>query len=237
MAGHSKWANIKHRKQIVDARKGVLFQTIVKQIKVAARENNNPETNFQLKKVIDKAKKLNCPNDLIKRALLSAQPDQEQTYWYEIKFAHLISVLIQITSSAKPAQILSEMRRLTNRYSAELLPSNSLLFEFKHQFVCETTPFSDDHLLALLEEINPQTVVNKATLTLFVLASRADVRLLKAFCKRHHLQIQTIKEEYQALQTVQVSAQIASQYQAFCQEMQTVFPTVKFSNNLTNRQE
>lgn len=123
---------------------------------------------------------------------------------------------------------------MVNRYPAELLPANSLLFEFEHQFLCETSVFSDDQLLALLEEMNPKTVINKATLTLFVLTNRADLNILKTVCKQNNLKLLAVKEKYHPLETITVSSQVKAEYNRFCEELQKFFPTITFVNNLTN---
>lgn len=70
MAGHSKWANIKHQKARMDAKKGKTFTQLSRAIIVAARNGGpDPETNFQLRTAIDKAKSCSLPNENIERAI------------------------------------------------------------------------------------------------------------------------------------------------------------------------
>ena len=70
MAGHSKWSNIKHKKAKIDATKGKIFTKLAREIIVAARSGGgDPETNFQLRIAIDKARSVNMPNDNIERAI------------------------------------------------------------------------------------------------------------------------------------------------------------------------
>ena len=70
MAGHSKWANIKHKKAKMDAQKGKIYTKLSKMIIVAVKEGGpDPENNFRLKDMIDKAKAANMPNDNIERAI------------------------------------------------------------------------------------------------------------------------------------------------------------------------
>ena len=70
MAGHSKWANIKHKKAAQDAKRGKLFTKLAREITVAAREGGgDPEYNFTLRLAIDRAKAANMPNDNIERAI------------------------------------------------------------------------------------------------------------------------------------------------------------------------
>jgi YebC/PmpR family DNA-binding regulatory protein len=70
MAGHSKWANIKHRKARVDAQKGKIFTKLAREIIVAAKEGGgDPETNFSLRLAVQKAREANMPSDNIQRAI------------------------------------------------------------------------------------------------------------------------------------------------------------------------
>ncbi|MDO9513894.1 MAG: YebC/PmpR family DNA-binding transcriptional regulator [Elusimicrobiota bacterium] len=70
MSGHSKWAGIKHKKAIIDSKKGKIFSKIVRELNVACKEGGaNPDDNPRLRLVIQKAKQFNMPADNIKRAL------------------------------------------------------------------------------------------------------------------------------------------------------------------------
>ncbi|HDM08638.1 MAG TPA: YebC/PmpR family DNA-binding transcriptional regulator, partial [Candidatus Omnitrophica bacterium] len=70
MAGHSKWANIKYRKEAADAKKGKLFSKLAKEITVAAREGGgDPEVNPRLRQAIEKAREANMPMDNVERAI------------------------------------------------------------------------------------------------------------------------------------------------------------------------
>ena len=70
MAGHSKWANIKHKKAAQDAKRGQVFTKLARQITVAVKEGGaDPETNFKLRLAIEKARGVNMPNDNIERAI------------------------------------------------------------------------------------------------------------------------------------------------------------------------
>ena len=76
MAGHSKWAGIKHKKAIVDARRGKLFTKLTRAITVAAKEGGgDPEGNPALALAISKAKDASMPKDNIERAIAHADPD------------------------------------------------------------------------------------------------------------------------------------------------------------------
>lgn len=84
MAGHSKWANIKHRKARQDAKKGKIFTKLAKEIFMAAKEGgSDPATNMRLKLALEKAKENNLPNDNIERAIAKGTGDLEGVTYEE----------------------------------------------------------------------------------------------------------------------------------------------------------
>ncbi|ABZ84382.1 conserved hypothetical protein [Heliomicrobium modesticaldum Ice1] len=87
MAGHSKWANIKHRKAKVDAQKGKIFTKIGRELIVAARQGGpDPNSNFRLKIAIQKAKENNMPNDNIQRAIQRGAGGTEGANYEELTY-------------------------------------------------------------------------------------------------------------------------------------------------------
>lgn len=86
MSGHSKWASIKHKKGALDAQKGKLFSKLTKEIAIAAKGGGDPKSNARLRKVIEKARESNLPNDKIQNAIkkgtgeLPGQVIEEVTY-------------------------------------------------------------------------------------------------------------------------------------------------------------
>ncbi len=87
MSGHSKWANIKHRKGRQDAAKGKIFTKLGREILVAAKAGGaNPETNFRLKIAIQKAKEENLPNENILRAIQKGAGGQDGNAFEELTY-------------------------------------------------------------------------------------------------------------------------------------------------------
>ncbi|MFP4598841.1 MAG: YebC/PmpR family DNA-binding transcriptional regulator [Persicimonas sp.] len=87
MAGHSKWANIKHKKAREDAKRGKIFSKLVKKITSAARRGGgDPETNNELRLFIDKAKAANMPKDNIERAIKKGTGDLEGVSYEEFTY-------------------------------------------------------------------------------------------------------------------------------------------------------
>ena len=87
MAGHSKWANIQHRKKAVDAKRGKIFTQINRVLSVAAREGGgDPDSNPALRLAIEKANSVNMPKDNIERAIKKATGDLDGVTYEELKY-------------------------------------------------------------------------------------------------------------------------------------------------------
>ena len=86
MSGHSKWANIKHKKGKADAMRGKIFTKLGKEIAIAAKAGGDPNTNSKLADVIAKAKSNNMPNDTIQRAIKKGSGEMEGVDYEEIAY-------------------------------------------------------------------------------------------------------------------------------------------------------
>ncbi len=131
MSGHSKWAQIKHKKAIADAKRGQVFGKLAKAISVAARGNPDPATNAQLRTVIEKARAVNMPNDNIQRAVSRAGAAEAhlQELLVEIMAPGNVAVLVTALTDNKN-RTLTELRTLAGRYGAHVVQEGSLSWMF-----------------------------------------------------------------------------------------------------------
>jgi len=87
MAGHSKWANIQHRKKAVDAKRGKIFTRVNRELSVAAREGgSDPDTNPRLRLAVQKANAVNMPKDTIERTIKKAAGELEGVTYEQIRY-------------------------------------------------------------------------------------------------------------------------------------------------------
>ena len=87
MAGHSKWANIKHRKAAADAMKGKVFTRLIKEITVAAKlGGGDPNTNPRLRLAMDKAREANMTNDSVKNAIKRGSGQLDGVSYEEVRY-------------------------------------------------------------------------------------------------------------------------------------------------------
>lgn len=160
MAGHSKWANIKHRKARADSYKGKLFTKLAKEIMVAAKEGGSDiEKNFRLRLAVDKAKQNNLPNENINRAIqkgageIGAESYQEATY--EGYGPGKVAVLLEALTDNRN-RTTAEIRNIFSKHGGNMGEAGcvSWMFERKGYLVIEKSdqlPSEDELLLIAME--------------------------------------------------------------------------------------
>lgn len=161
MAGHSKWANIKHRKGAQDKRRSKLFTKVVKEITVAIKENNNngdPDTNPSLRNALQNARGVNMPKDNIERAIKKASgadADNYEKLTFEGYGPHGIAVYVECMTN-NTNRTVANVRSIFNKNNGSLGTNGSLEFLFKHNgvFTLEKSTLDwdlDDLQLELIE--------------------------------------------------------------------------------------
>jgi len=136
MAGHSKWANIQHRKGRQDAKRGKIFTKLIKEITVAARSGGgDPNFNPRLRLVVDKAKAENVPGDNIERAIKRGTGELEGVNYEEIRYeGYGISgaALIIDCMTDNRTRTVADVRFALNKHGGNLGTDGSVAFLFKH---------------------------------------------------------------------------------------------------------
>ena len=121
MAGHSKWANIKHRKGKADAQKGKIFTRISKEIINAVKlGGKDPKANSRLRLALQKAKEANVPNDNVERCIKRAESAQEDTYdemQYEIYGFGGVGIIVDAMSNNRN-RISSDIKAVIHKREA-----------------------------------------------------------------------------------------------------------------------
>jgi len=148
MAGHSKWANIKHRKAAVDARRGKLFTKASKEIIVAARlGGGDPDSNARLRMAVENARAVSMPADNIKRAIQRGTGEIEGVTYEDASFEGYgpggVAVLLECTTENRNRTV-QEVRATFAKYGGNLGESNSVQWNFKRM--------GEIHVITLLDE-------------------------------------------------------------------------------------
>ena len=133
MAGHSKWANIKHRKGAQDAKRGKIFTKIIKEISVAVKESGDDiNSNPRLRTAIQNAKGVNMPRENIERAIKKASGSDADTYMevtYEGYAPNGVAIFIECTTD-NINRTVADVRAVFNKNGGELGKNGSLEFLF-----------------------------------------------------------------------------------------------------------
>ncbi len=141
MAGHSKWANIKHRKGAADKRRASLFTKLARVITVAAREGGgDPEMNFNLRLAVDKARAANMPKDNIERAIARGagadKGEQLERVVYEGYGPASVAIMVATTTDNRNRTV-GLVRSAFNKYGGNLGENGSVAWQFEQRGVIQ----------------------------------------------------------------------------------------------------
>jgi YebC/PmpR family DNA-binding regulatory protein len=157
MAGHSKWANIQHRKKAVDSKRGKIFTRINREITVAARAGGgDPDSNPALRLAVEKANAANMPKDNIERAIKKATGDLEGVTYEEIRYEGYapggVAVLVECLTDNRNRTV-AEVRHAFSKHGGNLGTDGSVAYLFSKVGVLNFAPGTpeDDVMEAALE--------------------------------------------------------------------------------------
>ena len=166
MAGHSKWAQIKHKKAQVDAKRGKLFSKIVKEIAIAARiGGGDPTGNPRLRTAIDKAKEVNMPADNIKRAVMKGTGELPGTAYEDALYEGFgpagVAVLVEVLTDNKNRTV-PEIRHLLAKHGGNLGEAGcvSWMFQKKGYLLIAKEHIDEDTLMSLVLEAGAEDMKN-----------------------------------------------------------------------------
>lgn len=155
MSGHSKWANIKRRKDVVDSKRGKIFTRLARDITIAAKAGGgNPDSNATLRLAVDKAKKQNMPKDNIERAIKKGTGELDggniEDVVYEAYAPHGIPLIVQCVTDNRN-RTLAELRRIFNKYGGNMAEPGAVswMFDTKGYITIERTNQDPDELFML----------------------------------------------------------------------------------------
>ncbi|HEX4917289.1 MAG TPA: YebC/PmpR family DNA-binding transcriptional regulator [Limnobacter sp.] len=136
MAGHSKWANIQHRKNRQDEKRGKIWTKIIREVSVAARQGGgDPDANPRLRLALDKAAAANMPKDNVNRAIAKATGEAEGVNYEEIRYEGYgvagAAVIIDCMTDNR-VRTVAEVRHALTKHGGNLGTDGSVAFMFKH---------------------------------------------------------------------------------------------------------
>lgn len=210
MSGHSKWSQIKHKKETTDAKRGQRFTHLAAQIKIASRAGKNPSTNHALADAIAHAKKANMPQANIDRLLAGANDKPSKEIIYEAFGPSGASLLI-ITQTDNHRRTVAELRAILTSHNGTLGNPGSTLWKFTPQLKIVTAPASAgrEQLELELIELGVADIATKENRLNIFAAPKLRGSILSTL-KQHNLSVHSSRQIYQArqTQTMPLNAQI-----------------------------
>ena len=156
MAGHSKWANIKHRKARQDASRGKVWTKVIREITVAAKDGPDPNDNPRLRLALEKANAANMPKDTIKRAIEKGSGTGETGQLQEIIFEGYgpggVAILVE-TMTDNRNRTVSDVRHAFSKFGGNLGTDGSVAYLFKKLGLIHVAKeFSEEELMETVIE-------------------------------------------------------------------------------------
>lgn len=158
MSGHSKWAGIKHKKAIVDAKRGAAFTKLAREVTIAAREGNSgdPETNFRLRLAVQKAREANMPADKIQSAIDrgtgAAKGESLEELRYEGYGPQGVAIMVDAVTDNRN-RTAPMIRHAFSKHGGNLGETNSVAWMFNRTGLITVDPKGQDPELLALEAI------------------------------------------------------------------------------------
>jgi YebC/PmpR family DNA-binding regulatory protein len=218
MAGHSKWANIQHRKGRQDEKRGKAWTRVIREIMVAARlGGGDPAANPRLRLAIEKAKAVNLPVDTVKRNIDKATGNLEGVSYEEIRYEGYgiggAAIIVDCMTDNR-VRTVAEVRHAFSKYGGNLGTEGSVAFQFKHcgQFVFAPGT-NEDKVMEVALEAGAEDVITGEDGSIEVLCAPPDFEAVKAALEGAGLKPEIAEVTMRAENTVAVAGEDAARMQ------------------------
>ena len=218
MAGHSKWANIQHRKGRQDEKRGKIWTRVIREITVAARLGGaDLALNPRLRLAVDKAKAANMPADTVKKNIDKATGNLEGVSYEEIRYEGYGiggAAVIVDTMTDNRVRTVAEMRHVLSKHGGNLGTEGSVSFQFKHCGQIILAPgTSEDKVMEVALEAGADDVVTDDDGAIEVITSPASFEAVKAALDAAGLASEVAEVTMRAENTVALAGEDAARMQ------------------------
>lgn len=218
MAGHSKWANIQHRKGRQDEKRGKLWTRAIREIMVAARTGGGDlGANPRLRLAVEKAKAVNLPIDTIKRNIDKATGNLEGVNYEEIRYEGYGiggAAIIVDTMTDNRVRTVAEVRHAFSKHGGNMGTEGSVAFQFKH---CGQLVFgpgtSEDKVMEVALEAGAEDVVSDDDGAIEVLTAVGDFEAVKNALEAAGLKPEIAEVTMRAENTIELAGEEAARMQ------------------------
>ena len=218
MAGHSKWANIQHRKGRQDEKRGKVWTRVIREIMVAARQGGGDvKDNPRLRLAVEKAKAANMPADTVKKNIDKATGNLEGVSYEEIRYEGYgiggAAIIVDCMTDNR-VRTVAEVRHAFSKYGGNLGTEGSVAFQFKHvgQFVFAPGT-SEDKVMDVALEAGADDVITDDDGAVEVLCAPPDFEAVKNALEAAGLKPEVAEVTMRAENTVALAGEDAQRMQ------------------------
>jgi len=218
MAGHSKWANIQHRKGRQDEKRGKLWTRAIREITVAARAGGGDlSANPRLRLAVEKAKAVNLPIDTVKRNIDKATGNLEGVNYEEIRYEGYGiggAAIIVDTMTDNRVRTVAEVRHAFSKHGGNMGTEGSVAFQFKHCGQIIFAPGTDeDKVMEAALEAGAEDVVTDDDGAIEVITAVADFETVKNALEAAGLKAEVAEVTMRAENTIELTGEDAARMQ------------------------
>ncbi len=216
MSGHSKWAGIKHKKALIDAKKGKIFTKLIKEITVAARGGGgNPDTNSALRVAVSKAKEANMPSENVERAIKRGTGELPGVSYEQVTYEGYgpggVAIMVEALTDNKN-RTSAELRNIFSKKGGNLAGAGSVswLFQKKGFFLVNKSGIDEDKLMSIVldagaEDMKPEGDSYEITTQV------KDFEKVKATLQENNIAYQVAELTMVPTSTVKITGPVAKQ--------------------------
>lgn len=236
MAGHSKWANIQHRKGRQDDKRGKVWTRVIREIMVAARLGGGDlDTNPRLRLAVDKAKAANMPADTIKRNIDKATGSLEGVHYEEIRYEGYgvggAAILVDCMTDNK-VRTVAEVRHAFSKHGGNMGAEGSVAFQFKH---CGQLIFApgtnEDKVMEVALEAGADDVITDDDGAIEVLTPYTSFEAVKNALEAAGLKPEIAEVTMRADNTIEVTGEDAQKMQRLLDVLEDLDDTQEVFHN------
>ena len=236
MAGHSKWANIQHRKGRQDEKRGKAWTRVIREIMVAARLGGaDVSANPRLRLAIEKAKAVNLPVETVKRNIDKATGALEGVNYEEIRYEGYgiggAAIIVDCMTDNR-VRTVAEVRHAFSKYGGNMGTEGSVSFQFKH---CGQLVFApgtnEDKVMEVALEAGAEDVVTGDDGSIEVLTAAPDFEAVKAALEAAGLKVELAEVTMRAENTIELTGEDATRMQKLLDVIEDLDDVQDFYHN------
>lgn len=236
MAGHSKWANIKHRKEAQDNKKGKIFTKIARELTVAAKiGGGDPASNSRLRLALDKARASNMPKDNVERAVKKGTGEGNDQIFEDITYEGYapggVGILVKTLTDNRNRTIM-EVRTVITKRGGSMAEAGSVAWQFENKGIIEVpvTACSEDDIMNYVLEAGAEDVVTDGDIY-SITTEPAEFENVKKHLEENNIQIDFAELSMKPKTTIDVEGEAAKKLIALVEALEDLDDVQEVSGN------